>query len=69
MKLSDYVIRFIAQQGVKHVFTIPGGGAMHLVDSIGRNEDISTSFLFTNRLEPLQLKPTGITRAIWGPLW
>jgi len=30
MKLSDYVVRFIAEQGVKHVFLVTGGGAMHL---------------------------------------
>lgn len=36
MKLSDYVIQFIADLGVKHVFMLPGGGAMHLVDSLGR---------------------------------
>ena len=35
MKLSDYVARFIAEQGVKHVFMLPGGGVMHVNDSIG----------------------------------
>lgn len=30
MKLSDYVVRFVAEQGVKHVFLVTGGGAMHL---------------------------------------
>lgn len=40
MKLSDYVIQFIAEQGVKHVFMLPGGGAMHLVDSLGRCKDL-----------------------------
>ena len=38
MKLSDYVINFVATQGVKHVFMLPGGGAMHLNDSLGRCE-------------------------------
>jgi acetolactate synthase I/II/III large subunit len=37
MKLSDYVVEFIAQQGVNHVFMLPGGGAMHLNDSLGRH--------------------------------
>ena len=37
MKLSDYVVDFIAQQGVKHVFMLPGGGAMHLNDSLGKH--------------------------------
>jgi len=35
-KLSDYVMRFVAKQGVRHVFMLPGGGAMHLNDSVGR---------------------------------
>ena len=35
MKLSDYVVRFIADQGVKHVFLVTGGGAMHLNNSLG----------------------------------
>jgi acetolactate synthase-1/2/3 large subunit len=37
MKLSDYVVEFIASHGVKHVFMVPGGGAMHLNDSLGRH--------------------------------
>jgi len=37
VKLSDYVVDFIARQGVRHVFMIPGGGAMHLNDSLGRH--------------------------------
>jgi acetolactate synthase-1/2/3 large subunit len=35
MKLSDYVVRWIAEQGVKHVFLVTGGGAMHLNQSLG----------------------------------
>jgi len=40
VKLSDFVVEFIAQQGVKHVFMLPGGGAMHLNDSLGKNKKI-----------------------------
>jgi len=36
MKLSDYVIEFLANAGLKHIFMLPGGGAMHLVDSVGK---------------------------------
>src|SRR5262245_45323855 len=35
VKLSDWVFRFIADLGVKHVFELTGGGAMHLNDSLG----------------------------------
>lgn len=36
MKLSDYVVQFVADLGVKHVFVVTGGGAMHLNDSLAR---------------------------------
>ncbi|MCR5098783.1 MAG: thiamine pyrophosphate-binding protein [Lachnospiraceae bacterium] len=35
IKLSDYVFKFLKDKGVKHVFMLPGGGAMHLCDSLG----------------------------------
>lgn len=38
MKLSDYVAQFLATAGLKHVFMLTGGGAMHLNDSFGRNK-------------------------------
>ncbi|MCU1232557.1 MAG: Acetolactate synthase [Candidatus Solibacter sp.] len=36
IKLSDYVMRFVADQGVKHVFLVTGGGAMHLNASLAQ---------------------------------
>ena len=39
-KLSDFVWEYIAELGIKHVFMFPGGGAMHLVDSIGSVEGL-----------------------------
>ena len=38
MKLSDYVIKFIEDQGVNDIFLLPGGGCIHLVDSIGKSK-------------------------------
>ena len=35
-KLSDYVLRFVAAQGVRHVFLVTGGGAMHLNASLAQ---------------------------------
>ncbi len=40
MKLSDYVFDFIAQTGIGHVFFLPGGGCMHLVDSLGKHPSL-----------------------------
>jgi len=35
IKLSDYVVQSLADWGVRHIFLMTGGGAMHLNDSIG----------------------------------
>ena len=43
MKLSDYVFQFLADRGVRHVFMLPGGGAMHLNHSLGCNGTIAYS--------------------------
>ncbi len=40
MKLSDYIARQLADWGVRHVFLVTGGGAMHLNDSIGHESRI-----------------------------
>src|SRR3984957_4349403 len=40
MKLSNYVIQFLANQGVKHAFLVVGGGAMHLNEALGRSSII-----------------------------
>jgi acetolactate synthase-1/2/3 large subunit len=40
MKLSDYVVDFIARQGVSHVFEFIGGAITHLIDSIYLRDDI-----------------------------
>lgn len=37
IKLSDYIFQFIKEKGIGHIFMLPGGGAMHLVDSLGRS--------------------------------
>lgn len=41
MKISDYVAEFLVSHGVEHVFTVTGGGAMHLNDSLGHNKSLS----------------------------
>ena len=41
MRLADYVMTFVAQQGVKHVFLLTGGGAMHLNDALARSKELS----------------------------
>src|ERR1700677_819381 len=41
MRVADYVMSFVAQQGVKHVFLLTGGGAMHLNDALAKCSDLT----------------------------
>lgn len=45
IKVSDYVFAYLKKIGIKDVFMLPGGGAMHLVDSLGRSGISYTCFL------------------------
>jgi len=40
IKLSDYIIKYLEELNVKHMFMLPGGGAMHLNDSLGKSKKI-----------------------------
>lgn len=39
-RVADYIADFIAGQGVEHVFLLPGGGAMHLNDAVGKHPSL-----------------------------
>ncbi|KAF1053179.1 MAG: Acetolactate synthase large subunit [Stenotrophomonas maltophilia] len=39
-RVADYIADFIAGQGVEHVFLLPGGGAMHLNDAVGKHPQL-----------------------------
>ncbi len=42
MKLSDYVIKFLHDNyDVDTIFTLSGGGCIHLVDSLGKSKDVN----------------------------
>jgi len=40
LRLADYVMQFVSGLGVKHVFLVVGGGAMHLNDALARCPDL-----------------------------
>ncbi|KKU88894.1 MAG: Acetolactate synthase [Candidatus Gottesmanbacteria bacterium GW2011_GWA2_47_9] len=40
MKLSDYLISFLVDQDIHHVFQIIGGASVHMVNSIAQRKDI-----------------------------
>src|SRR5687767_12896891 len=40
MRVADYVAGALASHGIRDVFLVTGGGAMHLNDAIGRSADL-----------------------------
>ncbi len=38
IKLSDYICDFLFKKGTTHAFVLPGGGNVHLIDSIGKSK-------------------------------
>lgn len=40
IKAADYIAEFLVQHGINTVFTVTGGGAMHLNDSFGHREGL-----------------------------
>ena len=40
MKVSDLKISYLESKQINHVFTVSGGGCIHLIDSLGKSEKI-----------------------------
>lgn len=43
-KVSDYIADFIARWGIQDIFTVTGGGAMHLNDAFGHHEKLHCTY-------------------------
>lgn len=44
IKVSDYIAATLVKHGIKHVFMITGGGAMHLNNSLGKHPNLECIF-------------------------
>jgi acetolactate synthase-1/2/3 large subunit len=82
IRLADYVMQSLARHGIRHVFMVTGGGAMHLNDAIGRCKDLeyicchheqacamaaASHYRLTNRLAAVNVTTgPGGTNAITG---
>ena len=40
VRVADYVMRRVYEEGVKHLFYVPGGQCVYLTDAIRRNENL-----------------------------
>ncbi len=41
IRVADYIAHFLVEHGISHVFTVTGGGAMHLNDGLGHKEGLT----------------------------
>lgn len=64
MKLSDVVARFLADQGIRHVFTVSGGASLHLIHSIAETK--GTSFVCPQHEQAGAMAADGYARVTGG---
>ena len=37
IKVSDYILKFLQKKNISNIFTVSGGGCIHLIDSLGKS--------------------------------
>ena len=59
-KVCQYIADFLASKGVKHIFTVTGGGAMHLNDAFGHHKDLTC--IYNHHEQASAIAAEGYTR-------
>lgn len=59
-KVSDYIADFLAAKGINQVFSVVGGGAMHLNESFGHN--VSLNVLYNHHEQASAMAAEGYAR-------
>jgi acetolactate synthase I/II/III large subunit len=65
MKVSDYIVERLAEWGVRHIFLVTGGGAMHLNNSIGKEPRIQ--YVCNHHEQASAMAAEGYARISGGP--
>ncbi|MDR0674312.1 MAG: thiamine pyrophosphate-binding protein [Zoogloeaceae bacterium] len=65
MRVADYLMDRLARLGIRQVFFLPGGGAMHLNDALGRHPDLTPVLCLTEQAAGIAAEAAGKYRA--GP--
>lgn len=65
IKLSEYIFSFIADVGVREVFAVSGGGAMHLVDAVASDERLR--YIATHHEQAAAMAAEGYARVTGKP--
>jgi len=65
IKLSEYIFSFIADVGVREVFAVSGGGAMHLVDAVASEDRLR--YIATHHEQAAAMAAEGYARITGRP--
>ncbi|MDR3352193.1 MAG: thiamine pyrophosphate-binding protein [Zoogloeaceae bacterium] len=59
MRVADYLMHRLAHLGIRQVFFLPGGGAMHLNDALGRHPDLTPVLCLTEQAAGIAAEAAG----------
>lgn len=60
MKVSDIVVEFLESKNINHVFTVSGGGCIHLIDSLGKAKTLK--YICTHHEQAAAMAAEGYAR-------
>ncbi|MFZ2656839.1 MAG: thiamine pyrophosphate-binding protein, partial [Victivallales bacterium] len=60
MRVSDYIFKYLADYGIRHVFLVTGGGAMHLNDALKKEKRIK--YVCTHHEQAAAIAAEGYSR-------
>ncbi len=60
IRVSDYIANFLADNSISHIFTVTGGGAMHLNDAFGHNKRLKC--IYNHHEQACAMAAEGYTR-------
>jgi len=60
IKLSKFIANFFVEQGIEHIFTLTGGGAMHLNDAFGHHSELKC--IYNHHEQACAIAAEGYTR-------
>lgn len=60
IKLSKYLAQFLVENNIEHVFTVTGGGAMHLNDALGHQDGLTC--VYNHHEQACAIAAEGYTR-------
>lgn len=60
VKVAKYIADFMVEKGINHIFTITGGGAMHLNDAFGHHEKLKC--IYNHHEQASAIAAEGYTR-------